>query len=240
MKINVRTALCAVVVLSFLPAHGQAVVDWMQATRGARHLVIPRYNETDKSLYAVITVDKVFTEYEKHGFFRIGALPVAVLEGVTYEAKDPAAAAKNLVRLPVWLGSEAGKHVELRGVKLVASPTSSVEGGRLLFSDNNRWELADGVRLISGTNEFRAASATLQVAGARAGELILHTTPRTTNTFLFGNTSQTSNPTALGAGQNSSFALVGTARCAVRTPQRAVPTSEEFCRAPTAITTASK
>ena len=35
----------------------------------------------------------------------------------------------------------------------------------------------------------------------------------------------------MGAGQNPSFALVGTARCAVRTPQRGVPTSEEFCRA---------
>lgn len=197
MKTNVRTALCALAVFLFLPAHGQAVVDWMQAATGAQHLVIPRYSEADRSLYAVISVDKVHTEYEKHGFFRIGALPVAVLEGVTYEAKNPAVAAKNLARLPVWLGSEAGKHVELRGVKLVASPTSSLEGGRLLFSDNNRWELADGVRLISGTNEIRAASATLQVAGARAGELILHTTPRTTNTFLFGDISQTSNPTAI-------------------------------------------
>jgi type II secretion system protein D len=35
----------------------------------------------------------------------------------------------------------------------------------------------------------------------------------------------------LDAGQNSSFSWVGTARCAVRTPQRGVPTLEEFCRA---------
>jgi hypothetical protein len=197
MKTNARTAFCALAVFLFLPARGQAVVDWMQAATGAQHLVIPRYNEADRTLYAVISVDKVHTEYEKHGFFRIGALPVAVLEGVTYEAKDPAAAAKNLARLPVWLGSEAGRHIELRGVKLIASPTCRLEGGRLLFSDNNRWELAEGVRFISGTNELQATGATLQVAGPRAGELILRTTPRTTNTFLFGNISQTPNSTAI-------------------------------------------
>lgn len=197
MKMIVKTALCGLAAFSLLPAHGQAVVDWMQAAGGAQHLVIPRYSQPDKSLYAVISVDKVYMEYEKRGFFHIGALPVAVLEGVTYEAKDAEKAAKNLVRLPTWLGGDAGKHVELRGVKLVASPTHRLEGGRLLFLDNNRWELQDGVRLISGTNEFRAPSATLEVAGARAGEVILHTTPSTTNTFLFDNLSQNPNPTAI-------------------------------------------
>ncbi|MGA2542711.1 MAG: hypothetical protein ABSG78_14275 [Verrucomicrobiota bacterium] len=197
MKMIVRTALCGLAgFVFFLPAHGQAVVDWMQAARGAQHLVIPRYSEPDKTLYAVIRVDKVYTEYEKRGFFRIGALPVAVLEGVTYEVKDPGPAAKNLARLRSWLGGDAARHVELRGVKLVASPTSRLEGGRLLFLDNNRWELADGVRLISGTNEFRAGSAMLQVGGAQAGEVVLRTTPPTTNTFLFGNLSEIRNATA--------------------------------------------
>jgi hypothetical protein len=41
-----------------------------------------------------------------------------------------------------------------------------------------------------------------------------------------------SSPSSTGAGQNSSFPWVGTARCAVRTPQRGVPTIEEFCLAP--------
>jgi hypothetical protein len=197
MKMMVKTALCGLAAFGFLPARGQAVVDWMQAARGAQHLVIPRYSEPDKTLYALISVDKVYTEYEKRGFFRIGALPVAVLEGITYEVRDPAPAAKNLARLRSWLGGEAGKHVELRRVKFVASPTSRLEGGRLLFLDDNRWELADGVRLISGTNEFRAGSATLQVAGAQAGEVVLRTTPPTTNIFLFGNLSQIPNPTAI-------------------------------------------
>jgi hypothetical protein len=197
MKMIIKMALCGLAALGFLPARGQAVVDWMQAARGAQHLVIPRYSEPDKTLYAVIRVDKVYTEYEKRGFFRIGALPVAVLEGVTYEVRDPGPAAKYLAGLRSWLGGEAGQHVELRGVKLVASPNNRLEGGRLLFLDNNQWELADGVRLISGTNEFRAGSATLQVAGAQAGELVLRTTPPTTNTFLFGTISQIPNPTAV-------------------------------------------
>ena len=123
---------------------------------------------------------------------------MAVLEGVTYEVKEPAQAATNLVRLRSWLGGEAGNHVELRGVKFVASPGSTLEGGRLLFLDNERWELAGGVRLTASTNEFRADSAPhLKVAGSRAGELILKTTPPTTNTFLFKSISQIPTPTAM-------------------------------------------
>ena len=110
MKMIVRMALCWAAAFAFLPARGQTVVDWMQAARGAQHLAIPRYTEPDKTLYAVISVDKVYTEYEKRGFFRIGALPVAVLEGVTYEVKDPAPAAKNLARLRSWLGGDTGNH----------------------------------------------------------------------------------------------------------------------------------
>jgi len=197
MTMIVKLALCGFAAFVFLPARGQTVVDWMQTARGAQHLTIPRYNEADKTLYAVISVDKVYTEYEKKGFFRIGALPVAVLEGVTYEVKDPALAAKNLARLRSWLGGDTGNHLELRGVKLVASPTSRLEGGRLLFLDNDRWQLAGGVRWISGAGEVRAGSATLRVAGAQAGELILQTTPPTTNTFLFGNISPIPNPTAV-------------------------------------------
>jgi hypothetical protein len=197
MKTTARMAFFCLAAFVFLPARGQAVMNWMQAARGARDLVIPRYSEPDKALYAVISVDKVYTEYEKKGFFRIGALPVAVLEGVTYEVKDPAPASKNLVRLRSWLGADTGNHVELRGVKIVASPTSKLEGGRLLFLDNERWQLTGGVRLISGAVELRAESATFRVAGAQAGELILQTTPPTTNTFLFGDISQVRNPTAV-------------------------------------------
>jgi hypothetical protein len=197
MKMIIRVALWWFAVFAFLPARGQMLVDWMQAAHGAQHLTIPRYSETDKTLYAVISVDKVYTEYEKRGFFHIGALPVGVLEGITYEVKDPAPAAKNLARLRSWLGGDTGNHLELRGIKLVASPVSRLEGGRLQFLDNERWQLTGGVRWISGANEVRAASATLWVAGARAGELILQTTPPTTNTFLFGNISPNPNPTAV-------------------------------------------
>ena len=55
---------------------------------------------------------------------------MAVLEGITFEVKDPAPAAKYLARLRALLGVEAGNHVELRQVKFVVSPASSLEGGR--------------------------------------------------------------------------------------------------------------
>jgi hypothetical protein len=66
-----------------------------------------------------------------------------------------------------------------------------------VFLDSGRWQLAGGVRLVSGSNEIHAESATLQVSGARAGELILQTTPPTTNTFLFSSIAPIPTPTPI-------------------------------------------
>jgi hypothetical protein len=195
MKTIVRIALCWLGGVLLLPAQGQSVADWLPAGLGMRHAAIPIYSDPDQKLSMVVRVDQTYTEYEKRGFFRIGALPVAVLEGVTFEIKDPAPAAKSLARLRGLLGAEAGNHVELRQVKFVVSPGSSLEGGRVLFLGDDRWELVNGVRLVSGTNEMRAEKATLQVAGEQAGQVILQTTPPTTNTFLFCNLTPNLNTT---------------------------------------------
>jgi hypothetical protein len=160
-----------------------------------QHAVIPVYTEPEKNLSALVHVDKAYTDYEKRGFFHIGALPVAVLEGVTFEARDPAPAAQNLARLASWLGVDAGRHVELRRVKFAASPVSSLEADRVVLAGRDQWELLGGVRLVSGANETRAEKATLQVAGANAGQLILQTTPPSTNTFLFSNPNSNLNST---------------------------------------------
>jgi len=197
MKKTLAISLCWIAACTVQSARGQAVMDWLTASEGAQHLSLARYTEHDKTLYAVLRVDHVETDYEVHGFFRIGALPIVVLDGFTYEIKNPVPAARNLAELPGWLGGDVARHVELRNIKFVASPESRLESSRIRFVDGDRWELTGNVRLTSGTNVFRAERASLRVAGAGAGEIVLHTSPPTTNTFLFDKLLEIPKPTAM-------------------------------------------
>ena len=191
MKIIVRLWLCWLGAFLLLPARGQSAADFLEQGWVMNHAVIPLYSEPGNSPAAIVRVDKVYTEYEKHGFFRIGALPIGVLEGVTFEAKDASPQGRNLERLASWLGADAGSHLELRGVRFIASPSSSLEAGRLRPTGRERWELSGGVAFVRGTNTLRADKATIQVTGPNAGLLILQTTPPSTNTFLFCNSTAT-------------------------------------------------
>src|SRR5271166_2910787 len=103
MKKTFAIAISLIAGYAAQSVRGQAVMDWFEAAEGAQHLSIPRYTEPDKTLYAVVRVE---TEYELHGLFRIGALPIVVLDGFTYEVKDAVPAARNLAGLPEWLGAD--------------------------------------------------------------------------------------------------------------------------------------
>ena len=184
MKLRLQSALCLLAGVMLLPARAQSISDWLNRGFGIDHTQFPLYGSSDQKLYSVVRVDRAFTDYEKKGFFHIGALPVLVLDGVAFEVKEPAPAAENLARLSAWLGVDAGKRVELRHVKFQASPTSTLEAGRLRFVARDRWELSQSVRFVSGTNEIRAEQAVWDIGSAHSGRLILQTVPPSTNTFL--------------------------------------------------------
>jgi hypothetical protein len=126
------------------------------------------------------------TEYERRGFFRIGLLPIEVLEGVTIEVPDAARAARGLARASEWLGTRKATRLEVRRLAVqVSSPTTNrLESGRALPMPGGKWELLDGVSFVSGTNEAHAARGTLQIAGARAGQFVLETAPPQTNSLF--------------------------------------------------------
>jgi hypothetical protein len=187
MKLSATIALC-LLPGCFLPAaRGQTAADWLQSPRGFQRAVIPIYSGPEQRLSAVVRVDKSYTDFEKHGFFRISALPVAVLDGVTFEIKDSAPAAQTLARVGQWLGVDAGNHLELRQVKVVGSAGRVLEGARAVFQGHDRWKFTGGVRLLSGANETKADSATLQVSGNLAGQVLLQPSPPGADIFLFRN-----------------------------------------------------
>ena len=141
---------------------------WIGCRRraGRRHLTIPRYSEPDKTLYAVIRVDKVYTEYRKEGFF-----PHRRAARGGAGRRSPTKSRTRRRRRRTWPACAPG----WEGTRAIAwncgrsswwpPPTSRLEGGRLLFLDNDRWQLTGGVRLISGANEVRGGER--DAAGGR-------------------------------------------------------------------------
>jgi hypothetical protein len=184
LKTTAANVLAGLVFFLAIKADAQTVADLLQKGMSVQRAAVPLYNPGSFTLSAVVRVDRVFIDYQSKGFFRIGLFPIVVLENVTFEAQDTADPFGSLASVRRWLGTKAGQRVEMRGVKFIYSPTNRVEAGLGRCVGEDHWELLNGVRFISGTNEILAPRATLKMAGPRSGQVILETTPRTTNTFL--------------------------------------------------------
>ncbi len=149
--------------------------------------MIGLYSGTEAEPAAVVRLDRVYTDYERKGFFRIGILPIGVMEGVTFELQHPESVTNGLAQVDKWLGARAARRLELRRVSfLVSAPTTNrLDTGRVRPAADGKLALLDGVNFLSGTNQVRAARGVLQVAGEEVGQLVLETTPPWTNN-LFG------------------------------------------------------
>ena len=145
----------------------------------ARRVVTSFYGEMEMTPSMVVRVDRIYTDYQRKGFFRIGVLPMGVMEGVTFEVHRTETVTNSLAQLHDWLGSQAAKRFEFRKVSFLtfAGGTNHLESGRARVIADGQWELLDGVRLCSGTNQVVSSSATLQVVGERTGQLVMATSP---------------------------------------------------------------
>ena len=184
MKKTVAKTFACLLCFLLTKAGAQSVADLLQQGVSVQRAVVPLYTTGSFKLSAVVRVDRAFLDYQHRGFFRIGMFPIGVLDGVTFEARDTADPLASLACVRHWLGTKAGQRIEMRRVKFLFSPTSRLEAGLARCVAGDHWELLNGVRFVSGGGEVQAPRATLEMAGPRAGRVILETTPRTTNTFL--------------------------------------------------------
>ena len=193
-------------ILCFLlkEAGAQDISDLLQQGMSVQRAVVPLYPTGSFKPSAVVRVDRAFLDYQHKGFFRIGFLPIGVLDGVTIEARDTTNPTTSLACLRRWLGSKAGQRVEMRRVKFLISSTVTLEAGLARCGAGNRWDLLDGVRFVSGDGEVQAPRGTLELAGPRGAQVILETTPRTTNTFFASALTFNDSPRSLIADPNPS------------------------------------
>jgi hypothetical protein len=184
VKTNAVRALAYLFCFLLTKAGAQGVADLLQQGVSVQRAVIPLYPTNSVKLSAIVRVDRVFMDYQHKGFFRIGLLPIGVLDGVTFESKDTADPLASLACLQHWLATKTGQRIEMRRAKFLLSPNYRVEAGLAKCVAADHWDLLKGVRLVTSAGEIRASRATLELTGPRSGQVILETSPRSTNTFL--------------------------------------------------------
>src|SRR5688572_18044946 len=126
----------------------------------------------------LIHVERVHKDYQRRGFFRIGALPMVAADTVTVRIAQPDHALTALAKLDARLRQIGQvKAVEWRRVDFIfgSESTPRLRATRMQVSRGQTWEFLDGVRLNTLTNEIRFARAILHVAGARAGQITART-----------------------------------------------------------------
>lgn len=154
----------------------------------AQGVSVPFYVGVATEPAAVAYVASMHTDYERKGFFRIGLLPVGILEGVTLEIRNPQRTAEALEQMRLWAKSSGARRIELRQVKfrMTGAAGVSLEAGRAWFRPDNRLEFSEGVRLEQGTNRIHAAHATLEILGTNSGRLVLDSIRPLTNNLFAG------------------------------------------------------
>jgi hypothetical protein len=168
-------------------ACSQSAADLFAGGLSLKGGVFALYNGNETEPATVVRLDKLYKDYECKGFFRIGILPIGVMEGVTFEVQHRESVTNNLAQLHEWLGPRGTRSLELRRVRfLVPAPvTNCLETVRARLVAGGKLALFDGVSFVSGTNEIQAARGLLQITGDQAGQLVMETTPPWTNN-LFG------------------------------------------------------
>jgi hypothetical protein len=181
---------------AFCHVWAQSAADVLAGGSRLKGGVVALYSPKETEPATVVHFDQVYTDYESKGFFRIGLLPIGVIEGAVFELQHAETVTNSLARMHQWLGPTAAKRLELRHVSFVVSAptTNRLETGRARLAAEGRLALFDGVIFTSGTNEIRAARGALQITGNQAGQLVMETMPPWTNN-LFGRiaTPQSSN-----------------------------------------------
>jgi len=154
---------------------------WLLESHGQiKHLVVPIYLRYEPEPTAVLRADRIYSDYQRKGFFRIGALPLLVIEGLKVELRDPARLSPALAKASTHLAvsKESRKAVEARGFLLTFpfKETAQVCARSARIESGDAWQLTEGSLEGIGPAALRFSSASLTVRGPDAGRLSCDTT----------------------------------------------------------------
>jgi hypothetical protein len=122
----------------------------------------------------VIQIEKFGKEFQRRGFFRIGVMPLLVLDGLTIEILDACRLDEALVKANEDLRAhmKSSASVEGRRFTLVFSngQKTTIKAAVMRFLSDEQWTLEDGAVETDGHRHV-FNTALLQVHGDRTGKL---------------------------------------------------------------------
>jgi hypothetical protein len=150
------------------------------------------YDSKDVTLkVSQVHTARLFTDYEKHGFFRIGLLPIPVAEDVQIEIRSADCLTNALSGIHFWNEpSLAVRRLELRNLEIKSfdekQPRLSARLARI--GQDGTLELSN-VSLNDGTGQPKIISkATLQLSGDSVGWLRWNCDGQLRNFYCFNQT----------------------------------------------------
>jgi hypothetical protein len=135
----------------------------------AKGVAIPIFVRQRPQPVLVIRIDRVFKDYQRKGFFRIGILPQVVGEGVTFEILDGKYAPAALCEARALLfAMKKEAAIELRGVtfRTRGSTVPFLQARMCHFDAEGLWQFRDG----SLSNSVHFSRASLHPTGLLAGQ----------------------------------------------------------------------
>jgi hypothetical protein len=154
----------------------------------ANEVTLSEYDSKDLSLVFQVHAARIFTDYERRGFFRIGLLPIPVAEDVQVQIQSADCLTNALFALRSWnQRSVGGRRLELRNleIKLFGEKQSRLRAVTARVGQNGTVELSTvSVFGIAG-QQASIPKATLQIAGSSAGCLYWNFDGRSQELFVF-------------------------------------------------------
>ncbi len=174
----VRTATPAFAlsaILLFLdPGRGLAQQPFIGVAEVTNAIVALRSEKAAQPV-AVVHASRVYTDYQRRGFFKIGALPVLVLDDLKLEIREPAALTNALQNFHLRFAKSASARqaVELRRASLfyATDPRRRLRATTVRIESPDTWLLKDGVFERPGLAPIAFQDGRLTVGGAGAGQL---------------------------------------------------------------------
>jgi hypothetical protein len=144
------------------------------------------------TLVAQVHAARIFTDYERKGFFRIGVLPIPVAENVQIQVQAAEGLTNALLALHSWDQIGIGvRRLEFRGFEIVffGEKLPRIRAASARVGQDGALELSTVSFPDSAEKQTPIPHATLQVAGSSAGWLRWNLDGNEQQVFVFKPTS---------------------------------------------------
>ena len=162
---------------AFLLAHSYAKgQEWPLATLGSiRDAKIALRSKSESEPIAILKAERIFSDYQRRGFFRIGALPLLVFDRLNVELGDPGKLLASLAAVSNYFAVTANAKRTVEGrefsIAFATQPNNRLQAHYIRLGSGATWILQDGRIDQPGMTPIRFRQATFVVSGLHAGEL---------------------------------------------------------------------